>query len=164
MDVTHHADNIFHRKMSSNNKQSVEVHIPKLDSLNYQVWAGKMQAFLRSQGLWNMVRDSESNLPKLGKGAKPEHIAFHKKEWLDWSNHDDQAINIIQLGLIDNLYDKVGPTLWKTWENLENASGTPSPAIIHADFKKAISFRLTGACPGNSYPLHIVCLSQGKQG
>jgi Domain of unknown function (DUF4219)/gag-polypeptide of LTR copia-type len=95
MDVIHHADNIFRRKMSSNNKQSVEIHISKLDGLNYQVWAGKMQAYLRSQGLWNMVRSSEPNLPELGESSKPKHVAFHKKEWMDWSNWDDQAIGII---------------------------------------------------------------------
>jgi hypothetical protein len=94
--------------------QSIKVHVPKLDSSNYQVWAGKMQAFSRLQGLWNMVRGSEPNLPKLGEGSRPKHIAFHKKEWMDWSNHDDQAIGIIQLLLIDNLYKKVGSTSWKT--------------------------------------------------
>jgi Domain of unknown function (DUF4219) len=82
------AENIFHRKMSSNNKQFVEIHIPTLDSSNYQVWAGKMQVYLRLQGLWNKVRGSEPNLPELGEGSKPElcegskpeHVAFHKKE------------------------------------------------------------------------------------
>jgi Domain of unknown function (DUF4219) len=64
MNVMHHADNIFHRKMSSNNKQSIKTHMPKLDSSNYQVWAGKMTVFLRSQGLWNMVRGFEPNLPE----------------------------------------------------------------------------------------------------
>jgi Domain of unknown function (DUF4219) len=131
----------------SSNKQSIKVHIPKLDSSNYQVWAGKMQAFLRSQGLWNMVRGSEPNPPKLGRGAKPEHVTFHKKKQMDWSNHDDQAIGIIQLQLIDNVYEKLGSTLWKTCKNLEDAFGTPSLAIIHTDFKKAISFRLTGGNP-----------------
>jgi hypothetical protein len=106
-----------------------------------------MQAFLRSQGLWNMVRDSEANPPKLAEGAKPEHIAFRKKERLDWSNRDDQAIGIIQLWLINNLYEKVGPTLWKAWKNLDDAFGTPGLVIIYADFKKAISSRLTGGNP-----------------
>jgi Domain of unknown function (DUF4219) len=131
----------------SSNKQSIKTHVPKLDGLNYQVWAGKMQAFLRSQGLWNMVRGLEPNLPELGKGSKPKHIAFPKKEWLDWSNQDDQAIGIIQLWLIDNLYDKVGQISYRTWKNLEESFGTPGPVIIHADFKKAISFRLTGGNP-----------------
>ena len=62
---------------------------------------------------------------------------------------DDQAISIIQLQLIDNLYDKVGLTFYWTWKNLEDAFGTPGLAIIHTDFKKAINFRLTG---GNTAP------------
>jgi Domain of unknown function (DUF4219) len=89
MDVKLHADNIFHSKMLSNNKQSIETHIPKLDGSNYQVWAGKMQVYLRLQGLWNMVRGSEPNLPKLAEGAKPKHVTFCKKKRLNWSNHDD---------------------------------------------------------------------------
>jgi gag-polypeptide of LTR copia-type len=74
---------------------------------------------------------------------------------MDWSNHDDQAIGIIQLQLIYNLYEKVGSNSWKTWKNLEDAFGTPGPVIIHADFKKAISFRLTGGNPA----LEIASLS-----
>jgi Domain of unknown function (DUF4219) len=74
----------FAEKMSSNNKQFVKAHVPKLDGLNYQVWAGKMQAYLRSQGLWNM----ENNPPNLAEGSKLKHIAFCKKERLDWSNCD----------------------------------------------------------------------------
>jgi hypothetical protein len=145
MDVMHHADNIFHRKMSSNNKQSIKTHVPKLDNLNYQVWAGKMMAFLRLQGLWNMVRGSELNLPELAADSKPEHIAFHRKERIEWSNHDNPAIGLIQLQLIDNLYDKVGTTSYRTWRNLKEAFGTPGLVIIHANFKKAISFKLTGS-------------------
>jgi hypothetical protein len=109
-----------------------------------------------------MVRGFEPNPPELGEGFKPEHIAFHKKEWMEWSNCDDQAIGIIQLQLIDNLYEKVGSTWWKTSKNLEDTFGTPGLAIIHADFKKAISFRLTGGNPAP--PLHPVYPSQGKQG
>jgi hypothetical protein len=118
MDVMHYADNIFYRKMSSNNKQSVKTHVSKLDGLNYQVWSGKMQAFLRSQGLWNMVRGSEPNLPELAADSKPEHIAFRRKEHIEWSNCDNQAIGLIQLWLIDNLYDKVGATSFRTWRTL----------------------------------------------
>jgi gag-polypeptide of LTR copia-type/Domain of unknown function (DUF4219) len=147
MDVMHYADNIFLKKMSSNNKQSIETHIPKLDRLNYQVWSRNMQAFLRSQGLWNMVRGSEPNLPELAADSKPKHIAFCRKERTEWSNHDDQAIGLIQLQLIDNLYDKVCATSFRTWKNLENTFGTPGPVIIHANFKKAISFKLTGGNP-----------------
>jgi Domain of unknown function (DUF4219) len=147
MDVMHHADNIFCRKMSSNNKQSIETHVPQLDGSNYQVWAGKMMVYLRSQGLWNMVRGSEPNLPELAADSKPEHIAFCRKKRLDWSNCDNQAIVIIQLQLIDNLYDKVASTSYRTWKNLEKFFGTPGPVIIHTDFKKAISFKLTSGNP-----------------
>jgi Domain of unknown function (DUF4219) len=108
----------------SSNKQSIKTHISKLDGLNYQVWSGKMQAFLRLQGLWNMVRGSEPNLPELAEGSKPEHIAFCKREHTNWSNCDDQAIGLIQLQLIDNLYDKVGSTSYRTWKNLEESFGT----------------------------------------
>ena len=94
-----------------------------------------------------MVRGTEQNPPKLGEGSKPDAIALCKKERIEWSNCDNQAIGIIQLWLIDNLYDKVGLTSYRTWRNLEEAFGTPGPAIIHADFKKAINFRLTGGNP-----------------
>jgi gag-polypeptide of LTR copia-type len=133
-------------KMSSN-KQSIETHVPKLDSSNFLVWTGKMQVFLRSQGLWNMARGLKPNPPKLGEGSKPDAIAFCYKEWLDWSNCNNQAIGIIQLQLINNLYDKVGATSFRTWKNLEDAFGTPGPAIIHVNFKKAISFNLTCGNP-----------------
>jgi gag-polypeptide of LTR copia-type len=105
-----------------------------------------MMVYLRSQGLWNMVRGFEPSLPELAADSKPKHIAFYRKERLDWSNHDNQAIGIIQLWLIDNLYDKVASTSYR-WKNLEESFGTPGPAIIHADFKKAISFKLTGGNP-----------------
>ena len=94
-----------------------------------------------------MVRGIEQNPPELGEGSKPDAIALHKKERIEWSNRDDQAIGIIQLWLIDNLYDKVGLTSYTTWRNLEESFGTPGLAIIHADFKKAINFRLTGGNP-----------------
>ena len=151
MEVMHHADNIFSlEKMSS--KQSVETHIPKLDGSNFLVWSGKMQAYLRSQGLWNMVRGMEQNPPDLGKGSKPDAIALCKKERIEWSNHDNQVIGIIQLQLIDNLYNKVGLTSYRIWKNLEDAFGTPGPAIIHAELKKAINFRLTGSNPAPEIP------------
>jgi gag-polypeptide of LTR copia-type len=94
-----------------------------------------------------MVKGSEPNLPELAVDSKPEHIAYHKKECTEWSNHDNQAIGLIQLRLIDNLYDKVGVTSYRTWKNLEESFGTPGPMIIHADFKKASSFKLTGGNP-----------------
>ena len=95
-----------------------------------------MQVYLRLQGLWNMVRGMEQNQPDLGKGSKPAAIALHKKERIEWSNHDNQAIGIIQLQLIDNLYNKVGLTSYWTWENLEDAFGTPGLVVIHADFQR----------------------------
>jgi hypothetical protein len=113
-----------------------------------------------------MVRESEPNLPELAEGSKPEHIAFCKKECTDWSNCDNQAIGLIQLWLIDNLYDKVGATSYRAWKNLEESFGTPGLAIIHTNLKKAISSKLTGGNPA----LEIASLytlfahSQGKQG
>ena len=141
----HYADNIFSSREKMSSKQSVEMHIPKLDGSNFQVWSRKMQAYLRSQGLWNMVRGMQQNPPELGKGSKPDAIALRKKEKIEWSNCDEQVIGIIQLQLIDNLYDKVGLTSYQTWKNLEEAFGTPGLAIIHADFKKAINFTLSGS-------------------
>ena len=132
-------------KMSS--KQSVENHIPKLDGSNFLVWSGKMQAYLRSQGLWNMVKGSEQNPPNLGEGSKPDTIALCRREKIEQSNHDNQAIGIIQLWLIDNLYDKVGLISHRIWKNLEDAFGISGLAIIHADFKKAINFKLSGGNP-----------------
>jgi Domain of unknown function (DUF4219) len=85
MDVMHYADN----------KWSIKTHVPKLDGSNFQVWSGKMQVFLRLQGLWNMVRGFEPNLPEFAVDSKPKHIAFHRKECIEWSNHDDQAIGLI---------------------------------------------------------------------
>jgi gag-polypeptide of LTR copia-type len=41
----------------------------------------------------------------------------------------------------------VGVTSHRTWKNLEESFGTPGPAIIYANFKKAISFKLTGGNP-----------------
>jgi hypothetical protein len=43
----------------------------------------------------------------------------------------------------------MGQTSYRTWKNLEESFGTPGLAMIHADFKNAISFRLTS---GNSAP------------
>jgi Domain of unknown function (DUF4219) len=69
MEVMHYADNIFFFQEKMSSTQSVETHIPKLDGSNFLVWAGKMQAFLRLQGLWNMVRGLEPNLPELSEGS-----------------------------------------------------------------------------------------------
>ena len=128
--------------------KSVEAHVPILDGANYQVWAVKMTAFLRSQGLWNIVRSIESNPPELDPAVyKPVDIAIRNKERLEWSNRDDQALGAISLRLSPNLMNHIGTTSYRTWKNLEDTFGKPGPAMIYADFRQAINFKLSG---GNS--------------
>jgi len=128
--------------------KSVEAHVPVLDGANYQIWAVRMTAFLRSQGLWNIVKAIKGNPPELDPAtSKPEQLIVHAKERLDWSNRDDQALGAISLRLSPNLMNHIGTTAYRTWKNLEDTFGKPGPAMIYADFRQAINFKLSGGNP-----------------
>ena len=135
--------------------KSVEVLVPRLDGANYQAWAMTMTAFLCAQGLWSITggRDTKPSEIAVADGATPTaaqiaQIDARRKERLDWDNRDDQALGFIQLRIAHSLYHHVGGTSYRTWKNLEDAFGKPGPAMIHADFKQAVQFKLSGGNPG----------------
>ncbi len=79
--------------MSSNSMP----HFTKLNATNYPTWAGEMQAYLRSQGVWRIV-SGDSKAPKLSSTPTEAQEAA-----LDaWNLKSDKAAGYIFLAVEDN--------------------------------------------------------------
>ncbi len=72
-------------------------HFTKLNAANYPTWAGEMQAYLRSQGVWRIV-SGDSKAPKLSSTPTEAQEAA-----LDaWNLKLDKAAGYIFLAVEDN--------------------------------------------------------------
>ena len=120
--------------------------VPILDGSNYTLWAQGMTAALRSKGVWQVVRGHQIRPENLGGDADDDDIAARQKEKDDWDNRDDQALGLMQLKMAKSLHHHITDTITSSelWDLLKGTYGTSGPARVFADFKKTISFRISG--------------------
>src|SRR4051794_9996338 len=120
--------------------------VPLFDGSNYTVWAQGMTAALRAKGVWQVARGSEVHPSDLPSSASAAEIAARVKEQSEWDNRDDQALGLMQLKMAKSLHYHITDTMisFDLWENLKSSYGVSGPARLFADFKRAITFRISG--------------------
>jgi hypothetical protein len=157
--VDHLARNVrCHMKVGGDDKSDVKT----LDGTNYQQWAPKMKAYLKSKELWyyvNGVKNRPSCIPELEPPIPAEgsttilssaRLAYEatlktyteqRKIVLEWDTADDKALGIIQLQMADKLQYLVKGTACLTWENIQSQFDVSGLATIFVDFKYVINFK-----------------------
>ena len=134
--------------------------VPMLDGSNYTVWAQAITAALRSRGVWQITRGHEPRPVNPPANASPEDKAAREKEKADWDNRDDQALGLMQLKMQRSLHHHIGETTTSgtLWTILKDTYGISGPAKVFADFKKTITFRISG----NGHPAPEITVSNSK--
>ena len=111
--------------------------IKEFDGMNYQEWAQKMEAYLKTQELWQYItlakgytRPAELLLPVMPPAGAMESVlvtfdvaikAFNNRqdELRDWDRGDDKALGIIQLKLHDKMQYLATDNANRTWLNVK---------------------------------------------
>ena len=131
--------------------------LKEFDGTNYQEWASKMEAYLKTQELWEYVnlitkKPEELTSPtpppaKATESAVTEYNAAkaaynaRQEELRTWYRADDKALGIIQLKLHDKLQYLVKNTSHQTWQAIKSSFNQQGPASIFVDFKAATNFQ-----------------------
>jgi len=120
--------------------------VPLLDGSNYTVWAQAITAALRSKGVWQIARGNEDRPESLPANASTDAKAERRKEQEAWDNRDDQALGLMQLKMQRTLHHHIDETTTSSnlWDTLKDTYGVSGLAKIFADFKKTMTFRITG--------------------
>jgi hypothetical protein len=152
-------NNKFYMRVGGDGDKS---DVKVLDGTNYQQWAPKMQAYLKSKELWYYV-NGVTNCPScIDPPAEPipaegsttversTRLAYEatlktyndqQATHLEWDTADDKALGIIQLRMADKLQYLVKGTARLTWENIKSQFDVSGPAAIFVDFKYVINFK-----------------------
>ena len=120
-----------------------------LDRSNYLVWKNQMRAWLRSKGLWQITNGNEKKFPELDPSASHAACEANYKQRMDWDNKDNQAYGTIFLRVNPSVAVIATSLLTakEVWEALHTAFGTTGPSAIFADFKNAVSKKISAANP-----------------
>ena len=131
--------------------------LKEFDGTNYQEWASKMEAYLKTQELWEYVnlitkKPEELTLPvapaetaldsvTVTYNAQMTAYNMRQDELRTWYRADDKALGIIQLKLHDKLQYLVKSTSNLTWMAIKSSFNQQGPASIFVDFKAAPNFQ-----------------------
>jgi len=117
-----------------------------LDGSNYTSWAQAITAALRSKGVWQIARGTEIRQEDLAANASTADKAERSKAQGDWDNRDDQALGLMQLKMQRSLHHHIGDSTTSSdlWDLLKGTYGVSGPAKVFADFKRTITFRVSG--------------------
>ena len=141
--------------MSSTLTQLVTV----FNGTGYNAWADKMMAYLDFQGL-SMIVNGEIDQPSVPTlitipatttvpASDNSLIVEARQEKADaWTLKDKQARGAIYLRLTPSIKSQVQAELsYTVWTNLKDKFGVAGLPVIYSDFKKAMSFQLSGNNP-----------------
>jgi len=119
-----------------------------LDGSNYLVWKNQMRAWLQSKGLWKITNGNEK-FQELDPSATAAACEANYKQHMDWDNKDNQAYGMILLWVnpLVAVVANSSLTAKAIWEALHAAFGTTGPSAIFANFKNAISKKISAANP-----------------
>ena len=133
-----------------------------LDGTNYQQWAPKMEAYLKSKKLWYYVSGDTPAPSCIDQPAEPTPLegsttitSSQKAEYKElkkayneqykicmaWNQIDDKALSLIQLKMGDKLQYLVKEKSEETWDNIKKQFDVSGPAAIFNDFKWIIEFK-----------------------
>jgi len=136
--------------MSATHKTSLlSTSVSVLDGSNYLVWKNQMRAWLWSKGLWQITNRNEKKFNELNPSTTVAACEANYKQCMDWNNKDDQAYGMILLRVNPSVAAIANSTLTAkaVWEALHAAFSTTGPSAIFADFKNAISKKISTANP-----------------
>src|SRR6204780_4501629 len=154
------ADNVAFTAISKMSG-SLDKLVPILDGTNYRDWEVTMSSYLMTQDLWDLVSIDPPAEPKhsyamegTGDTARrvrvpptEAELAEYKTELNAFKKEDNKALGAIVLRLATHLRHHRGDTARITWENLKGQFGATSVSASFADFKNAISLKLSGGNP-----------------
>jgi hypothetical protein len=139
--------------------------IKTLDGTNYQEWAQKIEAYLRTQELWQYVNRTSvrpivppkpvipidatgtpygkttSQMVAYRAAVDAYNTAFTTTG--TWDIQDGKAMGIIQLKMNDSLQYLKQNYSRETWDNIYNQFATPGAAALFVDYKAAQNFVMT---------------------
>ncbi|KAF8816669.1 hypothetical protein BYT27DRAFT_7248101 [Phlegmacium glaucopus] len=106
-----------------------------------------------------MYPSSRIPYPKIVDDASAADKAAYANTLLEWSIKDQQALGIIHLHITDSCQVHIKDTNFSSmaWKLLKDTYSKASPAVIHADFKQAVGFCLSGNSPAREIN-QLVCL------
>jgi len=140
---------------------SLDKLVPILDGTNYRDWEVTMSSYLMTQDLWDLISNDPPAEPQptqriegVGDTARrvrvpptEAELAEYKSELNAFKKEDNKALGAIVLRLATHLRHHRGDTARITWENLKGQFGATSVSASFADFKNAISLKLSGGNP-----------------
>ena len=140
-------------------KEGLMNKIKEFNGTNYQEWAQKMEAYLKTQELWHYVtlaegytRPAELPLPAMPPAGATESVlvtfdanikAYNDRqdELRTWDRGNDKALGIIQLKLHDKMQYLATDSANRTWLNIKASFNQQGSASIFVDFKAATNFQ-----------------------
>ena len=129
--------------------------------MNYQEWASKMEAYLKTQELWYYVEGIIEWPTRLERPIDPtvgvdatkvstSAIELYKArmkiydqnsaEVRNWDLADNKSLSIIQLKMADKMQYLKKSTAAHTWTNIKDQFDKQGPASIFVDFRSAANF------------------------
>ena len=135
--------------------------IKEFDGTNYQEWAQKMEAYLKTQELWYYVngiiewpiRMEPPVDPTAGKDSTKVLELATTKYVKDmklynqnanivraWDLANDKSLGIIQLKMADKMQYLRKSTAARTWTNIQEQFDKQGPASIFVDFRATVNF------------------------
>ena len=135
--------------------------IKEFDGTNYQEWAQKMEAYLKTQELWYYVNGTieqpmrmerptdtsagkeSSKVSESAMAAYAEKVKLYEANLaiiMTWDLADDKSLSIIQLKMADKMQYLKKSTASGTWTNIKDQFDKQGLASIFIDFRSAVNF------------------------
>jgi len=137
-------------KMSTSNELTLlTISMSILDGSNYLVWESQMNAWLRSKGLWQITAGNEKKFPQVPNMESTTIKQANMKARMEWDNKDNQVYGsiILHVNLSVAVLAASSATEMAAWVALRAAFRQTSPSAIFAEFKNAISQKISTANP-----------------
>ena len=125
-----------------------------------------MRAWLRSQGLWQIISGTEvkPTTPAITTSTAATTISDAEAAW---NNRDDQAFGSLVLWISPAIRQRVAlqTSSAAVWTLIATKYGVQSPSLLFMDFQQAISMQLSAANPAPKIAEmseHFGCLTTGN--
>jgi hypothetical protein len=127
---------------------SLEKLVSIFDRSNYIMWSDSMQAWLRSQGFWQVISGAEehSNQPAQSTAAQTVEINTCITAW---ENKNNQVFGSIVLCLTPSIHQRANTknTVKELWELFATDYSVDGPSQAFIDFRMAITIKILANNP-----------------
>ena len=142
-------------------REGLTSKIKEFDGTNYQEWAQKMEAYLKTQELWYYIDGTIERPVRMERPVDPSagvdaskilasamdlYVARMKlydensAAVRSWDLADNKSLGIIQLKMADKMQYLKKSTASHTWLNIKEQFDKQEPASIFVDFRSAVNF------------------------